>query len=198
MSAPVAALTSAARDDAADRLLARPARLGSCRLLTIDGPAGSGKTSLGYDLERVLHGRGLVAWTVHFDDLYDGWTGLDSRLEERVVTQILTPLADGRAARWQRYDWTAGHYDDWVDLPVPQVLILEGCGSGARAYDAWRSLLVWLEADLETRVRRGVERDGEQVRDHWTAWMSLEQRHFAANDTRARADVRLRSQSGPG
>jgi len=184
-------LTPADSGRVADLLLGRPSGLGRSRLLTIDGPAGSGKTSLAGDVERVLRERGAETATVHLDDLYEGWTGLDTALERRVTMQLLEPLGDGRTARWQRYDWSAGRFDGWVELPAPDVLVLEGCGAGARGYDAWTSLLVWLEAAPETRVRRGMERDGGQVRDRWLAWMSLEEQHFAANDTRSRADVRL-------
>jgi len=149
-------LTPADSGRVADLLLGRPSGLvGRSRLLTIDGPAGSGKTSLAGDAERVLRERGA------------------------------------ETARWQRYDWSAGRFDGWVELPAPDVLVLERCGAGARGYDAWTSLLVWLEAASETRVRRGMERDGGQVRDQWLAWMPLEEQHFAANDTRSRADVRL-------
>lgn len=186
---PGTALLATSTSPIVDLLLSRPARLGRSRLLAVDGPAGSGKTRLAGDVERVLHERGADTATVHLDDLYEGWTGLDTALEMRVITQLLEPLGVGRAARWQRYDWPAGRFDGWVHLPVPDVLVLDGCGSGAQAYDAWTSLLVWLEADPETRLRRGVDRDGEQVRDHWLAWMPLEEEHFAANNTRSRADV---------
>ncbi len=38
--------------------------------------------------------------------------------------------APARAAgRYQRYDWPTGAFADWVDVPVPDVLVLEGCGS---------------------------------------------------------------------
>jgi hypothetical protein len=69
--------------------------------------------------------------------------------------------------------------------------VLEGCGSGARDYAAFTTLLVWVEADQEERIRRGVARDGEQVLPKWLAWMESEERHFAAHGTRDRADVRV-------
>lgn len=184
-------LSSADHDRVVDLLLARPARLGRTRLLVIDGPAGSGKTTLAGKVQRILRERGADSATVHLDEMYEGWTGLDTALETRIAKQLLEPLGACRDARWQRYDWTAGRLDGWVDLPAPGVLVLEGCGSGAQAYAAQASLLVWLEADAATRLRRGVERDGEQVRDHWLAWMSLEDQHFAVNDTRSRADIRF-------
>jgi len=69
------------------------------------------------------------------------------------------------------------------------VLVLEGCGSGRVESAPWRTLLVWVEAPPALRLARGLDRDGEHLRERWTVWMADEERHFAANGTRARADV---------
>jgi uridine kinase len=183
-----------ARADAAevaDALLVMPPSVGTTRLVAFDGPAGSGKTTFAAAMHEELTSRGLGVVTMHMDDLYEGWTGLRPGLEERVLTQLLHPLSEGRRARWQQYDWEAGRFDRWQDLDPPAVLILEGCGSGARAYAPYTDMLVWVEADRDVRIGRGVERDGEQVLPHWLAWMDLENAYFAANDTRARADILL-------
>jgi uridine kinase len=164
-------------------------RLGGSRLVALDGPAGSGKTSIAAGIEEMLTKDGTGVSTLHMDDLYDGWTGLDAALEERVLDQVLRPLAADRQARWQQYDWYAGRFDRWHLLDPTDVLILEGCGSGAARYAPYTSLLVWVEARRETRVRRGVERDGEQVLANWLAWMDLETTYFATNRTSARAEV---------
>jgi energy-coupling factor transporter ATP-binding protein EcfA2 len=172
-----------------DEILNVSVRLGSGRFLSIDGPAGSGKTTLAGAVADAADRRALSAAVVHMDDLYEGWAGLDLHPEPRVLAQILEPLSRGEAARWHRYDWYAGRFGDWVDQPTVDVLILEGCGSGALAYDAYRALLVWVEVDSSTSLARGIARDGEQVREHWLEWMASESRHFALNDTRARADL---------
>jgi uridine kinase len=106
---------------------------------------------------------------------------------------VFGPLARGRPARWQRYDWASGQFAEWHAIPVADVLVVEGCGSGARAYDPYRALLVWVEADREARLTRGVERDGEQVLPYWLAWMDREDAHFRINQTRDQADVVLRT-----
>jgi hypothetical protein len=40
-------------------------------------------------------------------------------------------------------------------------------------------------------LRRGLERDGADARDHWLRWMADEAAHYEREDTRVRADVRL-------
>lgn len=175
----------------ADRALARPPRLGPVRLVCIDGPAGSGKTTTAAALADAVAAGGASADVLHLDDLYDGWAGLEGSLWPRLSAQVLEPLRRGRAARYQRYDWSAGRFDGWVDLPVPQVLVLEGCGAARRAADPFATLRVWVEAPADQRLRRGLDRDGAAARPQWERWMLDEAAHFARERTADRADVRL-------
>lgn len=174
-----------------DRTLATSPRLGPVRLVAVDGPAGSGKTTFAEAVARGLVGRGTDVAVLHLDDLYDGWTGLEGTLWPRLAAQVLEPLRRGRPGRYQRYDWHAAGFDGWVDLPVPQVLVLEGCGAARRAADPLVVLRVWVEAPPEVRLARGLARDGEAMRPHWERWMRDEAAHFARERTADRADVRL-------
>ncbi len=167
----------------AARVRSSAPRLGQVRLVCIDGPAGSGKTTLAARLADEL-----AAPTIHLDDLYEGWSGLDSvwpRLEE----QVLGPLAGGVSSRWQRYDWDLGAFAEWHELPVPEFLVLEGSGSAPRALGTRASLVVFVEAPWELRLARGLERDGVALTDEWHRWQARESRHFVEEHTRARADV---------
>jgi uridine kinase len=177
----------------ASELLSRPPRIRSTRLLAIDGPAGSGKTSHAHAAAQRLVAMDLSAAVLDLDELYDGWTGLNPELEQRVLRQVLLPLVQGRRARWQQYDWQRGAFNGWREMQPPDVLVLEGCGAGALCYATYTALLVWLEAPPDVRVARAVRRDGEQVLEHWVAWSTGEERHFAANHTRGRADVLVRT-----
>jgi uridine kinase len=170
-------------------VLSRPPRLGPVRLVTIDGPAGSGKTTLAAALAAGCVAQGATATVVHLDDLYAGWTGLEGDLWPRLSAQVLEPLRRGRDGRFQRYDWVAGAFAEWVDVPRADVLVIEGCGSGRRAGDALRSVLVWVEADDALRLARGLERDGAAARPQWDRWMTEEREHYAREGTRGRADI---------
>lgn len=173
-------------------VLDRPAGLGRVRLVCIDGPAGSGKTTFAAILAAgigVESSGSLEVATVHLDDLYEGWSGLDPGLTRRLEAQLLDPLARGRPARFQRFDWDRGAFGAWRQVPVPDVLLVEGCGSGRRAVAARASLLVWVEVPADVRLARGLARDGDHMRDEWLRWMGLEQVEFAREGTRARADA---------
>ncbi|HEY0401721.1 MAG: Uridine kinase [Blastococcus sp.] len=170
----------------AEQVLAAPPRLGMTRLVCVDGPAGSGKTTFAGRLTAALEGAELL----HMDDLYSGWTltGAVARLS----AGVLRPLAEGRPGCYHRYDWAAGRFGaEPVAVPVAEVLVVEGCGSSPRALDAWTTLRIWVEAPPAVRLTRGLTRDGAVLEPEWRAWQRTEAAEFAREDTRARADVRV-------
>lgn len=168
----------------------RPASLGTVRLVCVDGPAGSGKTTFAARLAAALGRCHLSAAIVHLDDLYEGWDGLEG-VQPRLRSQVLEPLRHGQRARFQRYDWAAAAFDGWVDVPAADVLVVEGCGAGRRSVAVDACVRVWVEAAAELRLSRGLARDGQEARADWLRWMAQEDVHFAREGTRGRADVVL-------
>ncbi|MEV8375875.1 AAA family ATPase [Kribbella sp. NPDC056861] len=176
-------------DSLLEHVQAAPARLGRTRLISIDGPAGSGKSTLADRIAARAEARGLHTRVLHMDDLYDGWDGA-VRGFALLRDHVLTRLADGREGRYRRYDWNANAYAELHLVPATiELLIVEGVTSADRDADAWQSLKIWIETSNEVRLDRGIERDGEALRDHWLDWMRWERDHFAAENTRARANL---------
>lgn len=166
-----------------DLARSRPATLGAGRLVCIDGPAGSGKTTLAAAVAALEPG----ARVLHMDDLYDGWHGLPKVADQ--LGDLLRPLASGRAGSYRRYDWHAGHFAETVVVePVP-MLVIEGVGSGASAHADLITVLAWMEAPGAERLRRGLERDGEAMRPEWERWQVDEAALFEREHTRGLADV---------
>ena len=170
--------------DLAARVRAAPSRLGPVRLVAVDGGAGSGKTSFAARLAAALDG----APVLHTDDLLDGWSDLEGSWQ-RLEAQVLEPLSAGLTARWQRYDWLAKSFAEWHDLPVPEVLVLEGVGSARSQTQPYLSLSVWVQASRAVRVERGFARDGPALLPPFLAWLDDEAAHHERERTRARADV---------
>ena len=168
----------------------RAPTLGAGRLVCVDGPAGSGKTTLA----TALAGES-GAPLVHTDDLLAGWDGLPGL--PSALVGLLEPLAAGRTGRAPRYDWHAGGFAGEVAVdPVPLVVV-EGVGAGVRPAARWATVLVWVEAPYDVRMRRGLERDGEAFAPHWEAWAAAEDALFAEHRTRDRADVVVDGSGGP-
>lgn len=165
--------------------LEREPTLATGRLVCIDGPAGSGKTTLAAGIASLVP----EARVVHMDDLYEGWAGLPEI--DAQLSDLLLPLAEGRPGSYRRYDWSAGRFAEVVvRTPVP-LLVLEGVGSGASRFTPQTTVLVWVEAPPELRMRRGLARDGDSFAPHWEQWARDESSLFARERTRERADVLL-------
>jgi hypothetical protein len=166
-------------------VLAGPARLGHTRLVCVDGPAGSGKTTFGRRLAEALD-----APLVHMDDLYAGWTLVGAAA--RLAAGVLRPLRAGRPGSYHRYDWHAGCFAaEPTVVPAAAALVVEGCGSSPPALDPLTTLRVWVEAPAEVRLRRGLGRDGDTLRAEWLRWQLLESAVFAAAQPRTRAHLRV-------
>lgn len=160
-----------------------PARLGATRLICVDGPAGSGKTTLAARIEALAVDAGVV----HTDDLLQGWDGLPSL--PGTLAALLHPLAEGLPAAYRRYDWHAARPAELVPVPATRLLVVEGVGAGTLPAAGRASVLVWVEAPYDLRRQRGLERDGEAFAPHWEAWAAAEAELFAQHSTRERADL---------
>lgn len=152
-------------------------------MVAIDGPAGSGKTTLAARLAGLLE-----APVVHMDDLFPGWDGL-AEAPGKLVDWILGPLAAGQQAVYRRYDWDRDAYAERVAVPESEILIVEGCASGSTAAAPYLSLLIWIDAPHYIRMARGLARDGETFAPHWERWARQEEVLFKAERTRDRSDV---------
>ncbi|MGN6576650.1 MAG: uridine kinase family protein, partial [Nocardioides sp.] len=164
--------------------------------LCIDGPAGSGKTTLAAEVAAAADRAGVSVAVVHLDDVYPGWNGLAEGIR-RAASDLVEPVAAGRPGRYRRYDWVAGAESEWCEVGPVDVLVLEGVGSGPAGGDHV-SLLVWVEAPREIRLARGLERDlalpgqpsdAEGLRARWLRWMADEEALHAEDRTRDRADL---------
>ena len=156
--------------------------LGSGRLICIDGPAGSGKTTLSGEIAALTG-----APVVHMDNLYEGWDGLP-RVRHQ-LDQLLRPLSRNRPGSYRRWDWYADRWAEVVVVPPAPLLVLEGVGSGSRTHAGLITALVWVEVPPGLRLQRGLARDGVETAEHLRAWALSEQEHFDRDGTRARADL---------
>ena len=66
---------------------------GNSRIVTIDGPAGSGKTTLANEIATEFAKSKVEVSVVHLDELYEGWDdALGQKLFDRIEAWILTPI----------------------------------------------------------------------------------------------------------
>ncbi|MET0187989.1 MAG: hypothetical protein ABW212_03255 [Pseudonocardia sediminis] len=162
------------------------------RLVTVDGFSGAGKSTLAARLAGVLDAPLLT-----LEEIYPGWDGLASSpaLARRWIGD---PLAGGSTLRWRTWDWARDAPGAWRSLDPAPIVVLEGCGAGARVLTPVTSLSVWVDTPAEQRERR------LHAREDWAGyapfrerWSEQEQALAAAEHSPERADVVLDNARGP-
>jgi len=173
-------------DDEVKPILAEISEISSLNarpiLIAIDGPAGSGKTSLANQLASNLKS----ATTIHMDDLYPGWEGL-SLGADYLNRFILEPLTKKLTASWQQWDWSKNQRGAWMEFSGGTPLIIEGCGSLSDRASSEAFLRIWLEAKEPVRQSRWLEREGNL--DKFEMWAAQELDFYAREKSASLADL---------
>jgi len=154
-----------------------------CRILAIDGPGASGKSTLAALASAKLSRAPII----HTDD-FAGWDDQFSWYQ-RLLDQVLVPLSQGAPARYQRYDWDRREPAEWHELGPEELLIIEGVGSSRLAFRPYLAATVWVQTRREERIRRGLARDGEAARPLWEQWMRGEDEYIARERPDQTADL---------
>jgi uridine kinase len=156
---------------------------GPVRIVGIDGCGGAGKSTFAARLSRLAEG----APVIHTDD----FASHDEPTEwwPRMHRDVITPLLRNERATFRPYDWVARSWSDPVSVPPAPLIVIEGVGATRRA---WRDSLgarIWVDTPREERLRRGIARDGEELREFWRGWMVAEDRYVDAEHPQLHADL---------
>lgn len=151
-------------------------------LIGIDGCGGSGKSTLANLLKEECSN----VTVVHMDDFYfpsnqiiqvpptQKPVGADVDWK-RVVKQVVEPISRSQDGYYQRYDWETDQLAEWHTVPIGGIVIIEGVYSTRNEMSNLYDFTIWVECPRETRLSRGIERDGEEARGMWEDnWMISE------------------------
>ncbi|HEY9275583.1 MAG TPA: hypothetical protein VIO63_00240 [Candidatus Nanopelagicaceae bacterium] len=159
-------------------------------LISIDGPAGAGKTTLAARIGSAWK-FGYVH-TIHMDDIYDGWeNALTDTLTRTLENQILRPLHLGKKASIRKFNWLTSSFGDLERLPDASLYLLEGVGSAQRVTRKYLDQIIWIDIDQEVGLQRVLRRDGDYLENEMRIWQQRERSHFELENTRDCATFRF-------
>ena len=160
------------------------AATGPVRLVGIDGCGGAGKTTFAQRLTAAANS----AWPViHTDD----FASHDEPLEwwPRLLSDVIEPLSRNRTATFRPYDWVRRERHETTTVLPAEVVVIEGVGATREVWRDRLALSIWIDADSELRLRRGLDRDGEELTDFWRDWRIAENRYVDDEQPRQHADL---------
>ena len=164
-------------------------------LIGVDGCGGSGKSTFARELSEALKPAPIIP----FDDFYKpahermqgkkpheiGWQFDWRRLE----TEVLAPLESNGYAHYRKYDWNTDSLAEIRTVRAESPIIIEGVYTLRPELLPYYDLRLWIECPKEIRLRRGIERDGEQARSQWeNDWMREEERYVLSCNPHQRAE----------
>lgn len=164
------------------------------QVIAIDGPSGSGKSVYADTLVDRLRADGAAVALVRTD--YFATWARPAAWWPALEDGVLGPLFAGRPGAYRPLEWS-GDAEGWsvrpgpvVEVPVPDILVLEGVTAARRSIAERLDQALWVEWGTEAeRLERAVARDGEDYRGLLLRWQLFERGWFAVDDTRSRCDV---------
>jgi uridine kinase len=161
-------------------------KCGQTKIVVIDGPAGSGKTTLAKSLSRLFENCPII----HMDEIYEGWeNALLQKTSNDLTDWIINPLLASKTIEFIKYDWNLEKRIEKVVINLPKVLIIEGVGSSSFEISQHACLKLWIEVNKDTGINRVLTRDGQQIQEQMKKWQFQESKFFIENNSRENSDI---------
>ena len=156
-------------------------------VVALDGMSGTGKTTISKEVANRLD-----AVNVLCDDFFTGgrnsaWAKkstqemIDTAIDwRRIRREVIEPLRAGRAASWHPFNWKAfeGLDSKILTAQPKQVIILDGAYTARNELRDVVDYTVLITMPHEQRVRRIIEREGEEYSKDWHATWQASMDHY--------------------
>ena len=173
------------------------------RIIAIDGGGGSGKTTFASYLQKEIPG----SFVVEIDDFYrppqlriplTSTNVINYNFDwDRFNTLVLEAVKYNKDVCYQLYNSEAGTLSgEIISVPRNATIIVEGVWSMQSKFVDFYDYLIWLEAPAEIRLKRGLLRDGEKMRQVWERdWIPTDEKYREAYQPQLQADCIVDSAS---
>lgn len=155
----------------------------STKVIAIDGPAASGKSTMANDLKLVL-GAGII----HMDDFFlPPVLRTEDRFEqpggnvhyERFMEEVIPHLSNKTAFSYRRFDCHVMDYNGERFVDESEWRVVEGAYSLHPALGEYADLKVFSTVEPEEQMRRITQRNGAEMAERFrTAWIPMEEAYY--------------------
>jgi len=159
-------------------------------IIAIDGPAGSGKTTLANTLSLALSPQ-MTTTVIHMDGLYPGWDDALGSVLTETLLWLTQSHKEKKDLRYSTFNWATSEFDPPHTVESTQLLILEGVGSAQRAIEGQLVTSIWLDLDPLIGFQRVIDRDGQSITTQMKKWLHQQEQHFATDKTKERCEFIL-------
>ncbi|ALQ68374.1 uridine kinase family protein [Bacillus thuringiensis] len=168
----------------------------SLLIIGIDGCGGAGKSTLANKIKSNFS----TVTIVHMDDFYLPSTKIVNENPtnksigadfdwKRLLQEVLDPISNGVEGCYKRYDWETDSLVESLIVPANGIVIIEGVYATRQELAEVYDLKIWVNCTRETRIKRGIARDGEAARDMWeNNWMIAEDMYVESHKPHEFAD----------
>ncbi|PGS26023.1 uridine kinase [Bacillus cereus] len=168
----------------------------SLLIIGVDGCGEAGKSTLANKIKNKFS----TVTIVHMDDFYlpsaqivnehptKKSVGADFDWK-RLLQEVLEPIRNGIEGCYKRYDWETDSLAEAHTVPANGIVIIEGVYATRQELAEMYDLKIWVNCPRETRIKRGIARDGEAARDMWeNNWMVAEDMYVESHKPQEFAD----------
>jgi len=163
------------------------------KIIAIDGRAGSGKSTMGVDLENILE-----AWVIKMDNFFlpkDYRT--KERLEapggnihyERFIDHVLKHLVAGENFDYEGYDCVAEDYLRAYSVYNYKWIVIEGSYSQHPNFNDYMGLRVFSDVEPDEQILRIKFRGSTAAKRFQDIWIPMEEKYFETFKIKEKSDL---------
>lgn len=177
-------------------IIALKSATGGNVLIGIDGLSGAGKSTLA---QQVIHSY-KNAIHIELDDFYRPYhatTDVKLTAEEicfrlfdwqRLRKDLLLPIAQGRTAVYQRYDWIQDKLLEQIEIPISPIIVVEGVFGMLPSLRQFYDLKIYVETPRKHRLDR-INARCYPNRNWMKPWMAAENWYIEEVTPKNRVDL---------